>query len=66
MATNQRIPLTGYKDIDRVIEELNNTPTGITTTASLAAAEANVSSLDEWRRKLCRPKPLKKRRWRFW
>jgi hypothetical protein len=67
MSTNERIRLTGYKDIDGVIEEINNTPSGISTTASSDAEEASVISLDELRRKLCQPPPVKqKSKWRFW
>jgi hypothetical protein len=61
--TNQPTPLTDFKDLDRMIEEVHNPQTA----ADLDFAEANVKLLEELRRKLSAPRPLpQKSKWRFW
>lgn len=63
MSTHQPTPLTGFQDLDRAIEEINNPQIA----AGVDDAEANIMSLDELRRKLCQPQPVpQKSRWRLW
>ena len=58
--TNQPT-LTGFTELDRVIEEVQNPET------ALADADASVTALDGLRRKLCeRPTVQQKSKWRFW
>jgi hypothetical protein len=61
--SNQPTPLTGFQDLDRVIEEVYNPQTA----NALDDTEANIMSLDELRRKLCdRPPAPQKSKWRLW
>jgi len=61
--TNQPTPLTGCKDLDRVIEGVYNPE----PEAALNDAESSLTAIDELRRKLCAPPPTPpKSRWRFW
>jgi hypothetical protein len=61
--TSQPTPLTGFKDLDRVIEEIHNPQTA----KALDDAQADVTALDELRRKLCAlPLVPQKSKWRFW
>jgi hypothetical protein len=56
---NQPTP-TGFKELDRVIEEVHNPE------SALADADS-VTALEELRRKLCeRPTVPRKSKWRLW
>jgi hypothetical protein len=60
--TNQPTPITGFQDLDRVIEEVHPQ-----TAKALDDAQANLTALDELRRKLCALPPVRqKSKWRFW
>jgi hypothetical protein len=61
--SNQPLPLTGFQDVDGVIEHVHNPQTA----KALDDAEANMISIDELRRKLCdRPQIPQKSKWRLW
>jgi hypothetical protein len=61
--SNQPFPLTGFQDLDRVIEEVHSPQTA----KALDDAESNTMALDELRRQLCAAPPVpEKPKWRFW
>jgi hypothetical protein len=61
--SNQPTPITGFQDLDRVIEQVHNPQTA----KALDDTEAKIMSLDELRRKLCDCPPVsQKSKWRLW
>jgi hypothetical protein len=61
--TNQPTPLTGFKGLDAVIEEVHDPETA----NALPEAEVSITALDDLRKKLCDRPPLpQKSKWRFW